>query len=135
MHHTLPLAANFPQHHNAPQRTTPTSLNHTTPHRVETMSSFFVALENLLRWNRGQRRNYNKKLPMNLTAMVAPDTNIEMSVVMLPVPARGRGRSKLPASESVEEQRLRYKAFLLFGVSSASEDAEPMVDSISSFFR
>ena len=92
------------------------------------MNTFFIGLDLF-----GRARNLVK----DLTAMVAPDTKIHTSVVMLPVPVSATGRRQNLAPRPMRDQRLGYKAYLLFGVSKASAHADPSWarDAMCTFFR
>lgn len=92
------------------------------------MNTFFVGLDLL-----GRTRN----LVQDLTAMVAPGSQIHTSLVMLPVPVSATGRRQNLAPRPVRDQRLGYKAYLLFGVSKASAHADSLWarDAMCSFFR
>ncbi len=93
------------------------------------MNTFFIGLDYLF----GHRRDATR----NLTAMVAPGSQIHTSVVMLPVPVGRTGRKQTLAPRPVRDQRLGYKAYLLFGVSKASTHAESSWarDAMCTFFR
>ncbi len=102
------------------------------------MNTFFVSLDKLF----GRKQQHlddqlGKPLPMDLTAMVTPGSQIHASVVMLPVRVRATGRRQNLAPRPVREQRLGYKAYLLFGVSKASVPAELSWarDAMCKFFR
>ena len=93
------------------------------------MNTFFIGLDKLL--SKGDELN------MALAAMVTPGSQIHATVVMLPVRVRATGRRRNLAPRPVRDQRLGYKAFLLFGVSKASVPAERSWarDAMCTFYR
>ena len=106
------------------------------------MNTFFLGLDKLLGKKRRRLDNHlgeqlGNQLPMDLAAMVTPDSQIHAAVVMLPVLVRATGRRRNLAPRPVQEQRLGYKAYLLFGVSKASVPAELFWarDAMCKFFR
>lgn len=92
------------------------------------MNTFFIGLDLLSR---------TRNLTRAVTAMVAPDSRIHASVVMLPVPVSAAGRRQNLTPRPVRDQRLGYKAYLLFGVSKASAHADSTWarDAVCALFR